>query len=240
MKKHEIVICVFVATCTFMILWGIFGIRKDLHSIEHTMYQINMYENLTGGATNGIIRENIGVSDADATRFGGIVDCVSHIDQLPRESSKETREIDQVGEGNVDGSGDQQQRYQQNVSHLTGYFGYEPTDAELDLFYRVVMAECGNTEPDDGVAAVADVIANRCISDRFPSTLSGVLNQQYQFETVSTGRIYNYTVTERVRSICDAQIERGRTHDGILFFTAGGYNPYCVPAYTIGNHYFGY
>ena len=35
-----------------------------------------------------------------------------------------------------------------------------PTVDEIALFYRTVQAECGNTEPDEGIGAVADVIAD--------------------------------------------------------------------------------
>ena len=72
---------------------------------------------------------------------------------------------------------------------LRAYFGYVPDDEELGLFYRTVQAECGNTEPYDGIGAVADVIANRCRSDAFPDTLTGVITQENQFTSWGNGAI---------------------------------------------------
>ena len=122
---------------------------------------------------------------------------------------------------------------------LTGYFGYVPDDEELDLFYRTVQAECGNTEPYDGIGAVADVIANRCRSDIFPDTLTEVITQENQFTSWSNGAIEEAKVQPWVYEICDAHISEGAVYDDIYYFTAGYYNPYCEPAFVIGNHYFG-
>lgn len=125
------------------------------------------------------------------------------------------------------------------TTKLIEYFGYVPSDDEITLWQRVVMAECGYTEPDTGIAAVADVVANRVLSGRFPNDITGVVYQRGQFQTVSNGAIWRYEVTDRVAEICSDQISEGRTYD-YLFFTAGGYNPYCTPGGVIGNHYFGY
>ena len=122
---------------------------------------------------------------------------------------------------------------------LTNYFGYVPTDEELDLFYRTVQAECGNTEPEDGIGAVADVIANRCRSDIFPDTLTGVITQKNQFTTWSNGAIAEAKIQPWVYEICDDHISEGAVYDDIYYFTAGYYNPYCEPAFVIGHHYFG-
>lgn len=122
---------------------------------------------------------------------------------------------------------------------LEVYFGYVPDDAELALWEAVVMAECGNTEPDEGIRAVADVVSNRVRSGRFPDTITGVIYQKNQFETVSNGAIWRYEPTDRVIDICNEAITQGPHYD-YLFFTAGGYNQYCEPGGVIGNHYFGY
>lgn len=120
-------------------------------------------------------------------------------------------------------------------------FGYVPSENETQLLLAVTMAECGNTEPDVGIERVIEVIANRCRDGRFPSTITEVCYQRGQFETVSTGAIYRYKVNERVERAYQAVVERGYCSDKqVCFFTAGGYNSYCRPAYVIGNHYFGY
>lgn len=122
---------------------------------------------------------------------------------------------------------------------LERYFGYVPGDDELELWTQIVMDECGHTEPDDGVAAVADVVANRCKDPMFPNTIREVVYQPGQFQPVGSGTLGRFEITDRVREICSDRIVEGVWFP-YLFFTAGGYNPYCTPGEVIGNHYFGY
>jgi N-acetylmuramoyl-L-alanine amidase len=124
---------------------------------------------------------------------------------------------------------------------LVQVFGYRPTGDAIERAKRVAMAECGNTETIEGIERVFEVVANRVRSDRFPNTIDGVIFQRCQFETVTTGRIWQYEINDKVEQAWDNLIDRGYCNDNkVLFFTAGGYNPYCVPAYKLGNHYFGY
>lgn len=124
---------------------------------------------------------------------------------------------------------------------LVQVFGYCPTGDAVERAKRVCMAEGGNTESVEGLERLFEVIANRVRSDRFPNTIDGVILQRYQFETVTTGRIWQYEINDKVEQAWDNLIDRGYCNDNkVLFFTAGGYNPYCVPAYKFGNHYFGY
>lgn len=124
---------------------------------------------------------------------------------------------------------------------LIQVFGYCPTTGAIERAKRVCMAEGGNTESVEGSERIFEVIANRVRSDRFPNTIDGVIFQRYQFETVTTGRIWQYEINDKVEQAWDNLIDRGYCNDNkVLFFTAGGYNPYCIPAYKLGNHYFGY
>lgn len=122
--------------------------------------------------------------------------------------------------------------------YLRNYFGYVPEEWELQEFYQIVMDECGY-EPEDGIGAVSDVIANRCRSDQFPNTIHEVIYQKNQFEPIVAGTFGRFEVTDLVYEICDDHIAEGPMDTEILFFTAGNYNPYCEPMYIIGNHYFG-
>lgn len=128
--------------------------------------------------------------------------------------------------------------YEQRLIQI---FGYCPTADAIMRAKRVCMAEGGNTESVEGLERILEVIANRVKSDRFPNTIDGVIFQKYQFETVTTGRIWQYEINDKVEQAWDNLIDRGYCNDNkVLFFTAGGYNPYCVPAYKLENHYFGY
>ena len=147
-------------------------------------------------------------------------------------SGEDTGRADEVVEENDAAEESAQQK-------LIAYFGYIPTADEIDLFYRTVQAECGNTEPDEGIGAVADVIANRCRSEYFPDTIDAVITQKNQFETWSNGAVDAAEPNERVLEICDEHISSGAEYTEIYFFTAGGYNEYCEPLFVIGHHYFG-
>lgn len=124
---------------------------------------------------------------------------------------------------------------------LIQVFGYCPTGDAIERAKRVCMAEGGNTESVEGLERIFEVIVNRVRSDRFPNTIDGVIFQRYQFETVTTGRIWQYEINGKVEQAWDNLIYRGYCNDNkVMFFTAGGYNPYCIPAYKLENHYFGY
>lgn len=109
----------------------------------------------------------------------------------------------------------------------------------LEILAICVEAEAGNQDLY-GKRLVVDVILNRVDSDRFPDTIEGVISQKYQFTTYwdgSMGRV-DEPSPETFEAV-KMELE-SRTDDSILFFTAGNYNTYCVPAYRYGDHYFGY
>lgn len=124
---------------------------------------------------------------------------------------------------------------------LVQAFGYYPSEDEITLVKGVCMAEGGNTESIDGLIAIFSVIRNRVLDPRFPNTITEVCYQKYQFQTVTEGTIWKYEINDKVEEAWDSFLEGGyNDYPDICFFTAGGYNPYCKPAYKLGNHYFGY
>lgn len=60
------------------------------------------------------------------------------------------------------------------------------TDEEKDLMARVVMSEA-SILPLEGKQAVAAVIINRFLSDKFPNNITEVCNQPYQFSQQDNG-----------------------------------------------------
>ncbi len=67
-------------------------------------------------------------------------------------------------------------------------------NAEYDLLYKLVEAEAGANNLM-GREAVADVILNRVHSNKYPNSLTGVMNQYAQFEPVYNGTVYNMIPT---------------------------------------------
>lgn len=114
---------------------------------------------------------------------------------------------------------------------------------ESDLLARLVRAEAEG-EPYAGKVAVATVVLNRVLDERFPNTVEGVIYQSGQFTPVSNGRIYRPSTQEDREAVNEAVhfVNSGQT-DGSLFF----YNYHIVnnswfesrqTVKFIGNHVF--
>lgn len=118
-------------------------------------------------------------------------------------------------------------------------------DTDLDLMAALIHAEAGNQDLT-GKRLVADVVLNRVDSDQFADTIGGVIHEEHggvwQFTTAGNGALeQGFTdATPEDYEAARLEMEGDRRLDyDILFFTAGGYNPYCVPMYVHGDHYFG-
>lgn len=114
---------------------------------------------------------------------------------------------------------------------------------ECELLAALVEAEAGNQDLK-GKRLVADVVLNRVDSDRFPNTITEVIYQDYQFSTVLDGGLDRATYNISDESFEAVRLEaiecEERLDEEILFFTYGGFNPYCTPGYKYMDHYFGY
>lgn len=109
----------------------------------------------------------------------------------------------------------------------------------LEMMAACVEAEAGN-QGLYGKRLVADVILNRVDSDRFPNDIVSVISQRNQFSTYFDGAMDRVTEpSEETIKAVQMELEH-RIDTKILFFTAGGFNPYCKPAYKYKDHYFGY
>jgi|GEM_PF-3300525 len=116
----------------------------------------------------------------------------------------------------------------------------EIKEAEWELLACLVYAEAGNQD-DRGKELVADVVLNRVDSPLFPDSIEEVIYQDYQFSSVLDGNLDKafYLVDQS----CYDAVSRARTRrldSEILYFTAGSYGEYGVPAYKYGDHYFCY
>jgi N-acetylmuramoyl-L-alanine amidase len=112
---------------------------------------------------------------------------------------------------------------------------------ELTLLARVIEGEAAD-EPFTGKVAVGAVIANRTKSADFPRSLSGVIYQDYAFESISNGQAYRPLTQDSIRA---AEMALGGYDPtgGALFFwnPAKPVNPWVWSrsiVTTIGNHVF--
>lgn len=110
---------------------------------------------------------------------------------------------------------------------------------ELELLAQVVEAEAGNQDLT-GKRLVVDVVLNRVDSPLFPDTITEVLEQANQFETMANGAVEAagwHMQAEDYEAVL-MELESRLDYD-IYYFTAGAYNKSCTPAYIYGDHYFG-
>lgn len=134
----------------------------------------------------------------------------------------------------------------QNLSELVGHFaGTAPRDSEMECLARAVYFEARG-ESLEGQLAVAEVIANRAESGRWPSSYCGVVKQKSQFSFVKNGRIPEprRNTTAWKRAVAIARIVDGEHHESqvadALFFHARYVNPgwRLKRVGTVGNHVF--
>lgn len=220
MKKQDVIdmmICAVIFGAVFLVMMialSIVGYASDIHGKEYVTYHEAGYNMTTYALMNA--KEHVRIYEKEEKRRKKI------------EKEKRAKKLEE-------------KKAQEEINRkYREIFGYIPSSWEIQLLKQFVQAESGNTEPDIGIERVAEVIANRVRSPRFPNTISGVLFQRGQFETYSNGS-YRCVPNERVEAAWDRILSRGYCSDrNVLFFTAGGYNPYCTPSYVIGHHYFGY
>ena len=112
------------------------------------------------------------------------------------------------------------------------------TDEELELMAAIVHAEAGNQDLT-GKRLVADVVLNRVNDEAFPDTVEDVIYQKNQFSPVANGSLakaYDHLTPDDYEAV---RLELGERLDyEIIYFTAGHYTRYGVPAYQHGDHYF--
>ena len=124
------------------------------------------------------------------------------------------------------------------IVEATGYLteGTVLSDDEYDLLARCVEAEAGS-EGLLGKRYVVDVILNRVDSDKFPDTITEVINEPQQFSVVSDGRIDKVVPTEETYQAIQLELEN-RLDDTILFFRTERYHTGYTPCFKHEDHYF--
>ena len=112
---------------------------------------------------------------------------------------------------------------------------------EMEMLALLVHAEAGNQDLK-GKRLVADVVLNR-VEAGIGENVEEVIFMDDQFSVIKDGAYDNagWEITEEDFEAARIEYESSkRLDENVLYFTAGGYNPYCIPAYKYGDHYFGY
>lgn len=106
---------------------------------------------------------------------------------------------------------------------------------ELEYLGACVEAEAG-TEGLIGKRLVVDVILNRVDSDKFPNTITDVIDAQGQFSVVSNGSINKVDISQETFKAIELELKH-RTDSEILYFRADHYGN-GKACYKVNNHYF--
>lgn len=110
------------------------------------------------------------------------------------------------------------------------------SEEEIQLIALVTMAEAEG-ESEEGKRLVIDTILNRMDDPHWPSTVSEVIYQPYQFEAMWNGRVDRCYVMEDICQLVREELQ-SRTNYEVVFFMAGGYSAYGTPLFQVGNHWF--
>ncbi len=102
-----------------------------------------------------------------------------------------------------------------------GHLAYAESKAAKDNLHLLAQIVCGEArgEPYEGKVAVAAVILNRTLDNRFPDSVAGVVYQTHAFESVANGEIYRGT-TDECRKAARAALSGWDPSNGALYFFA--------------------
>lgn len=91
------------------------------------------------------------------------------------------------------------------------------TQADIDLMAKLVYAE-SRGEPFDGQIAVASVVLNRVLNDKFPNTISEVIFQKNAFSCVRDGNIVAYPDQTCYNAVYEALRGVDPTNEALFFY----------------------
>ncbi|MGH4119654.1 cell wall hydrolase [Clostridium sp.] len=133
------------------------------------------------------------------------------------------------------------QAVQQKTSGVISY-----SHSDVDLLSRLITAEAGG-ESYNGMLAVGAVVVNRVQSSKFPSNISGVINEKsngyYQFSPVLDGNINKTASAQATKAAYESLKGTDPTNGALYFFENSVTNKFLTSkqvAATIGNHTFAY
>lgn len=108
----------------------------------------------------------------------------------------------------------------------------EVTEDDIDLMARVVMSEASILDMD-GKVAVACTMVNRVMSDKFPNTVSGVVNQKNAYSTADNGE-----PTKACYKAVFTALEYESFPDDLFYFRTDYPHSFGHWYFTCGNTYF--
>lgn len=223
-KNRLIAFIILYSVLIFGVYWSDMELKKQLTELEDNMVFIELQLNALEKEINELEEEIDELNDR-CDNFDNYItslsERVSALEEVQATEDTEEQIEDEIAEG------------------------------EIEMLAQLIEAEAGNQDYI-GKCLVADVVLNRVDSDIFPDTIEGVIFEHYrrkcdgvdcyQFATVKYGTFEKagWNISAESLTAARQEYESERLDDCILYFTAGGFNDYCIPAYVYGDHYFGY
>lgn len=106
---------------------------------------------------------------------------------------------------------------------VTREMAYEISSEDYETLLKIVEAEAG-CEDENGKLLVANVVLNRVESEKFPSTVNGVVYQadggKVQFTPAYNGRLNSVRVSEETKEVVDRALYGEDLSEGALYFVA--------------------
>lgn len=125
-----------------------------------------------------------------------------------------------------------------------GHRIYAESKAAKDNLTLLAQTVCGEArgESYEGKVAVAAVILNRTLDDRYPDSVAGVVYQTHAFESVANGEIYKDTTQECYKAARAALSGWDPVNGAVYFFapakTSNAFIWSRQQVRTIGKHIF--
>lgn len=115
-------------------------------------------------------------------------------------------------------------------------------EADMRMLAKLVHAEAGNQDRL-GKRLVVDVVLNRVDSENYPDSIPEVIYERHgkiwQFTAAGNGMLAEAVPTADDYAAVYTELTGERFDDQVLFFSAGGYQSWCMPLFQHGEHYFG-
>ena len=158
----------------------------------------NFYKILLCLALSVILCPNI---NSKAEVLSNKLSCTSNLTEVPTSSEEQTN-INQNEAVEI---------------YCSGNVNLYITQSDIDLMAKLVYAESIG-EPFDGQVAVASVVLNRVLNDRFPNSIKEVKFQPNAFSCVKNGDITAYPDQNCYDAVYEALRGKDPTNDALFYY----------------------
>lgn len=209
--------------------WG----RMEMELLERSVLDQKMEKELLETAEQYLVEEVPVMEEALVMETLAVMEMVEEIPAMEESAAMNMITDPSVLEDEI--SSDMEEKASQKSIPLPQW-RIEINNEQLDLLERCVMAE-GGGESYDCQVAIACVIINRVISDKYPDSIDGVIKQKGQFSTWPK-MIKRMVPTNEVKQAVREALTSEAIPENVLYFRASRYHKWGSRYCRIDNTYF--